>query len=102
MSSTGAPRECRRNEPLDQFQDRRAGPETADCAWKAATGYFQCPVKVPSGIKTGESSAYAITAQERLGTAFVPIPATGMTVNQETIHSGNATQNDDVDTLPRL
>jgi uncharacterized protein YjbI with pentapeptide repeats len=59
---------------------------TATCAWKATTGYFQCPVTVPSGIRTGNSAAYAITAQERLGTAFVPVPTTGGTLNPETIH----------------
>ena len=59
---------------------------TAACVWKAATGYFQCSVTVPPGIKTGKTAAYAITAQERLGTAFVPVPTTGKIVNPETIH----------------
>ncbi|MGD0703036.1 MAG: pentapeptide repeat-containing protein [Trebonia sp.] len=59
---------------------------TAVCAWKAATGYFQCSVKVPSGIKAGKSFAYAITARERLGTAFAAVPATGKTASTEAVH----------------
>jgi hypothetical protein len=59
---------------------------TAGCAWNAAARYFQCSLKVPSGIKAGKSAAYAITAQERLGTAFVPVPVTGKTANPAIIH----------------
>jgi uncharacterized protein YjbI with pentapeptide repeats len=58
----------------------------ARCTWKAATGYFQCWVKLPSGIKTGSSVSYAITAQERLGIGFDTVPAMGKTVNPEKIH----------------
>ena len=61
---------------------------TAGCTWNAAAKHFQCTVKVPSGIKTGTSHAYVITAQERLGTAFVPVPVTGKTANPATIHFG--------------
>jgi uncharacterized protein YjbI with pentapeptide repeats len=59
---------------------------TAACAWKASTGYFQCTVNVPSGIQTGKSSGYTITAQERLGTSFVTVPVTGKTANPANIH----------------
>jgi hypothetical protein len=57
---------------------------TTACSWNAKTGYFLCPVKVPSGVET--SASYAITAQEMLGTAFVGVPVTGNTVNPEIIH----------------
>ncbi|TVZ00001.1 pentapeptide repeat-containing protein [Trebonia kvetii] len=60
---------------------------TAGCSWKTA-GYFLCSVKVPAGIKTGKSHPYAITALERLGAAFVPVPVTGKTANPATIHFG--------------
>jgi uncharacterized protein YjbI with pentapeptide repeats len=59
---------------------------TAACAWKTANGYFQCLIKVPSGIKTGKSFAYAIRAQERLGTTFVTAPVTGKTANPAVFH----------------
>jgi uncharacterized protein YjbI with pentapeptide repeats len=61
-------------------------PVTAACAWNSPAGYFQCTLKVPSGIKAGKSSSYAITAQERLGTAFVTVPVAGKTANPAVIH----------------
>jgi len=58
----------------------------ARCTWKAATGYFQCWVKVPSRIKAGSSFVYVIRAEERLGMGFFPVPALGKIVNPEKIH----------------
>src|SRR5205085_10876006 len=42
-------------------------PQTALCSWNSLFLYFQCNIKTPSGIKTGTSNPYAITASENLG-----------------------------------
>lgn len=69
-----------------KFTGPRVSPVTAACAWKTTTGYFKCWLKVPTGIETGKTAAYKITAQERLGTAFAAVPTTGKIVNPEIVH----------------
>ena len=59
---------------------------TAACTWAAAHHYFQCTVKIPAAVRTGKTSPYSITAQEKLGTSFARAPANGTTANPETVY----------------
>lgn len=52
-------------------------PAAAYCAWSDTTSAFQCRVKIPSGIKTGKSHPYFLTAQEEPQGTFVKAPVTG-------------------------
>jgi uncharacterized protein YjbI with pentapeptide repeats len=56
---------------------QRMHPVAAFCAWSDTTSVFQCRVKIPSGIKTGKSHPYLLTAQEEPQGTFVkaPVPA---------------------------
>jgi hypothetical protein len=62
---------------------------SALCSWNATGLYFQCNVKTPSGLRTGKSNAYMITALENVGGGFVTAPPytnTAADANPETIY----------------
>jgi hypothetical protein len=50
--------------------------------------FFQCSLKTPSGLKSGMTNAYSLTALEKVGGSFVPAPSYSNTqadANPETI-----------------
>jgi hypothetical protein len=57
---------------------------TASCNWNTTMTFFQCNLKTPKGLLTGNTNPYFITAQEK-GTAgpFFTVPGSG---NPETIY----------------
>jgi uncharacterized protein YjbI with pentapeptide repeats len=67
-----------------------AGPgittRTATCTWNATSLYFRCSIRTPSGVKTGSTYKYSITALENVGTGLIKAPAVGTATNPETVH----------------
>jgi uncharacterized protein YjbI with pentapeptide repeats len=67
-----------------------AGPgittRTATCTWNATSLYFRCSIRTPSGVKTGSTYNYSITALENVGTGLIKAPAVGTATNPETVH----------------
>jgi hypothetical protein len=60
-------------------------PHSTLCSWEKGPQVFQCNVKAPSGVLTGTSHPYSITAAENVGFGFVTAPAVGTAINPETI-----------------
>ena len=68
-----------------------AGPgittRTATCTWNATSLYFRCSIGTPSGVKTGSTHKYSITALENVGTGrLIKAPAVGTARDPETVH----------------
>jgi hypothetical protein len=67
-----------------------AGPgittRTATCTWNATSLYFRCSIGTPSGVKTGSTYKYSVTALENVGTGLIKAPAVGTAQNPETVH----------------
>jgi len=61
-------------------------PLTAPCTWNSTNLAFQCNIKTPSGLKTGTTNPYTITATENLGGGFIAAPAVGTALNPETVY----------------
>jgi hypothetical protein len=64
---------------------------SAPCTWVTKGQYFQCNLKVPSGLKTGTTNPYSLTAMQNVGGRFVPAPPytnTASDANPETIFFG--------------
>jgi hypothetical protein len=59
---------------------------TVNCGWNASQANLTCAIPIPSGVRTGSSQRYTITAAENVGTGFLTIPAVLGTVNPEVIH----------------
>jgi hypothetical protein len=60
-------------------------PHSTVCSWENGGRMFQCSVKAPSGVLTGTSNPYSITAIENVGFGFVTAPAVSPAINPETI-----------------
>jgi hypothetical protein len=60
-------------------------PHSTLCSWEKGPQVFQCNVKAPSGVLTGTSHPYSITAMENVGFGFVTAPAVSPAINPETI-----------------
>jgi hypothetical protein len=67
-----------------------AGPNinlvTATCGWNTTARVFACSIRIPGGVRTGQTRKYKITAAENVGTGFLTAPGVGAGVNPETIH----------------
>jgi uncharacterized protein YjbI with pentapeptide repeats len=60
---------------------------TVNCGWNAPQGDLTCAIRIPSGVKTGGSQKYTLTAAEGLvGYGFLTVPAVHGTANPEVIH----------------
>ena len=59
---------------------------TVPCSWDPVNQFFQCNIKTPKGLLTGDANPYTITAYEDVGTGFVVAPPVGTAVNPETIY----------------
>ena len=59
---------------------------TVNCGWNASQADLTCAIRIPSGVRTGSSQRYTLTATENVGTGFVTIPAVRGTANPEVIH----------------
>jgi len=93
VNAAGNPISASRAAALAKAGDVRArltGPGisaiTVVCSWNATTSYFQCPIKTPSGVQTGTSHPYQITARENVGAGVVTAPVIGTAVNPETVY----------------
>jgi hypothetical protein len=61
---------------------------SAPCTWATQGQLFQCNLKPPSGLKTGASNPYSLTAMQSVGGHSVPAPPyanTASDANPETI-----------------
>lgn len=63
----------------------RIARKTSACTWSTTSKLFRCAIATPAGIKTGAANPYSITALENVGTGLVTAPATGTTVNPQTV-----------------
>lgn len=61
-------------------------PVTATCGWNTTARVFACSIKIPAGVRTGQTRNYKITVAENVGTGFLTAPGVGGGVNPETIH----------------
>ncbi len=93
VNAAGDPISASRAAALAKAGDVRArlsGPGisavTVTCSWNTTTGYFQCSIKTPSGVQTGTSHPYKITARENVGTGLVTAPVIGTAANPETVY----------------
>lgn len=93
VNAAGQPISASRAAALAKAGDVRArlsGPGisavTAICSWNTTSSYFQCLITTPSGVQTGTSHPYKITARENVGTGLVTAPAIGTTKNPETVY----------------
>ncbi|HEU5214568.1 MAG TPA: PASTA domain-containing protein, partial [Gaiellaceae bacterium] len=48
---------------------------TAACTWAATGQFYQCSLKAPSGLKTGTTNPYSLTATQSVAGQFVPAPS---------------------------
>jgi hypothetical protein len=58
------------------------------CTWVTQGQFFQCNLKLPSGLKTGTTNPYSLTAMQNVGGQFVPAPpytSTASDANPETV-----------------
>jgi len=58
-----------------------SGPNTssrqlasARCSWAGTSRVFKCDLKSPSGLKTGKTKRYGLTALQDVGGRFIPVP----------------------------
>jgi hypothetical protein len=61
---------------------------SALCAWVSKSQFFQCNLNPPSGLQTGTTNPYSLTALQNVGGQFVPVPPytnTAADANPETI-----------------
>jgi hypothetical protein len=61
---------------------------SALCTWVTKGQFFQCNLRTPSGLKTGTTNAYRLTAMQNVGGHYVPAPPfsnTASDANPETI-----------------
>ena len=61
---------------------------SAPCAWVTTGQFFQCNLKTPSGLKTGTTNPYSLTAMQNVGGHYVPVAPftnTASDANPETI-----------------
>jgi hypothetical protein len=61
---------------------------SALCTWVTNGQFFQCNLRTPSGLKTGTTNAYRLTAMQNVGGHYVPAPPfsnTASDANPETI-----------------
>jgi hypothetical protein len=93
VNAVGNPISASRAAALAKRGDVRArlsGPGisaiTIACAWNATTSYFQCPIKTPSGVRTGHSHPYHISAMENVSTGLITAPVIGTAANPETVY----------------
>ncbi len=67
-----------------------AGPAikavTVNCGWNASQADLTCAIRIPSGVRTGSSQKYTLTAAEGLGDGFLTVPAVRGTADPEVIH----------------
>jgi Carboxypeptidase regulatory-like domain len=64
---------------------------SAPCTWVTKGQFFQCNLKTPSGLKTGTTNPYNLTAMQNVGGHYVPAPPytnTASDANPETIFFG--------------
>jgi hypothetical protein len=47
---------------------------SAACTWVTTGPFFQCNLKTPAGLKTGTTNPYNLTAMQKVGGQFVPVP----------------------------
>jgi hypothetical protein len=62
---------------------------SATCSWVAKGAFFQCDLQTPSGLKTGMSNVYTLTALENVGSGFVTAPPytnSAADANPETVY----------------
>jgi uncharacterized protein YjbI with pentapeptide repeats len=59
---------------------------TVGCGWNAAQKAFACAIRIPSGVRTGSTQAYTLTAGENVGTGWLNVPGVRGAVNPEVIH----------------
>jgi uncharacterized protein YjbI with pentapeptide repeats len=58
----------------------------ATCGWNTASGYFQCTIHLPAGLRTGSKVNYTISALENPLTGFTLAPTMGSATDPEVIH----------------
>jgi hypothetical protein len=61
---------------------------SALCTWVTTGQFFQCNLKTPSGLKTGTTNPYSLSAMQTVGGHYVPAPPftnTASDANPETI-----------------
>jgi len=61
---------------------------SAPCTWVTKGQFFQCDLRAPSGLKTGTTNPYSLTAMQNVGGHYVPAPPytnTASDANPETI-----------------
>ena len=61
---------------------------SALCTWVSKGQFFQCNLKTPSGLTTGTTNPYSLTAMQNVGGHYVPAPPytnTASDANPETI-----------------
>jgi hypothetical protein len=93
-SANGSPISASLEKSLASAHDVRvnlAGPGitavTVNCSWNAPQGVLTCVIRIPSGVKTGGSRKYTLTAAEGLVSyGFLTVPAVHGTANPEVIH----------------
>jgi uncharacterized protein YjbI with pentapeptide repeats len=59
---------------------------TVYCGWNASQQDLTCAIGIPSGVRTGSSQRYTLTATENVGTGFLTVPAVRGTADPEVIH----------------
>ena len=59
---------------------------SAACGWNTASGYFQCVIHLPAGLRTGSKVNYTISALENPLTGFTLAPTMGSATDPEVIH----------------
>jgi hypothetical protein len=72
-----------------------SGPNTSNrqlassrCGWVNRSRVFKCDLKTPSGLRTGKTNRYRLTALQDLDGSFIPIPPSATraaNANPETI-----------------
>ena len=59
---------------LSRSNTRSRKLASARCSWIRKSRVFKCKLKTPSGLKTGKSKRYNLTALQKVDGSFIPIP----------------------------